>query len=123
MSLQLSEPQNWESLPQTAEIRLGPGFHTPILHLIQRGTRLQVVGRTGDWLKLQLRNGSTGWIYHSLAQPERELVDKPQTVLRGSKGISEPLSAQLNTTKRVSSRGEVFPSMQNSSEVALVYPD
>jgi len=77
ISLQLSEAQTWESLPQTAEIRLGPGFHTPILHLIGRGTRLQVVGRNGDWLKLELRNGSTGWIYHSLAQPEREHVRKP----------------------------------------------
>jgi SH3-like domain-containing protein len=44
-----------------------------------------VVGKKGTWLKLQLKNGRTGWIYHSLAKPERELLDKPQTVLRGSK--------------------------------------
>ncbi|MBW2722534.1 MAG: AAA family ATPase, partial [Deltaproteobacteria bacterium] len=67
ISLQAGETQTWESLPHTAEIRSGPSVHTPALQLIRRGTRLQVVGKEGDWLRLQLGNGSTGWIYHSLA--------------------------------------------------------
>ena len=121
--LQLTEAQTWESLPETAEVRLGPGFHTPILQLIRRGTQLQVVGRKGDWLKLQLRNGRTGWIYHSLAQPERELVEKPLNVLRGSEVIIEPFSVKKNVMQNSNSADEVVSSMQNGSEVALVYPD
>jgi len=81
------------------------------------------VGRNGYWLKIQLRNGSTGWIYHSLAQPERELVENPLTVLRGSKGITEPFSVRTNLMQNSSVAEEFLSSMQNGSEVALVYPD
>jgi len=120
--LQLSEPQTWESLPETAEIRLGPGFHTPILQLIRRGTQLQVVGRKGDWLKLELRNGSTGWIYHNLAQPEREHVKKPLTVLKESKGTSGRASAQRNMIKKASSAEEVRSPRQNLAETYISLP-
>jgi capsular exopolysaccharide synthesis family protein len=120
--LQLGEPQIWESLPQTAETRLGPGFHTPLLQLIRRGTRLQVVGKKGDWLKLQLRNGSTGWIYHSLAQPEREHVRKPLTALKGSKGTAGAIAAQPNMIKKPSSAEEVRSLRQKGAETYVSLP-
>jgi SH3-like domain-containing protein len=114
---------SYTSLPRVARIRSGPTIHAPVLQLILRGTRLQVVGKKGAWLKLQLRNGSTGWIYHSLAQPEREPVKKPLTVLKETRGTSEPFSAQSDVIKESSSAAEVFFSMQNGSEVALFYPE
>jgi hypothetical protein len=79
------------------------------------------VGKQGDWLKLQLRNGSTGWIHHSLAQPEIEPEIEPLPVLKGSNGTSEPLTVQPNMTKKARSAGEILSSMQNGSEVALFY--
>jgi len=82
-----------------------------------------VVGKKGAWLKLQLRNGSTGWIYHSLAQPQRQPVEKPLSVLKGSNETTEPFSAQSDVIKESSSAAEVFSSMQNGSEVALFYPE
>jgi uncharacterized protein YgiM (DUF1202 family) len=115
--------QSYTSLPKVARIRSGPTIHSPVLHLIRRGTRLQVVGKKGAWLKLRLKNGSSGWIYHSLAQPEREPVKKPFTVLEGSKGTLEPYSVQPKMTKKARSAGEVLFSMQNGSEVALFYPE
>jgi len=115
--------ETYVSLPKVAKIRSGPSIHAPELQLIQRGTRLQVVGRKGTWLKLQLRNGSTGWIYHSLAQPERELLEKPLTVLRGSKVITEPFSVKTNVMQNSNSADDVHTQMQNGSEVALVYPE
>ena len=114
--LQRNEPQTWESLPHTAEIRLGPSVHTPALQLIRRGTRLQVVGKKGDWLKLQLSNGSTGWIYHSLVQPQRQRAEKPLNVVKGSHGTSEPLSAQTNVIKQANSAGEVLSAMQRRAQ-------
>jgi hypothetical protein len=81
------------------------------------------VGKQGDWLKLQLRNGSTGWIHHSLAQPEIEPEIEPLPVLKGSNGTSEPFSAQPNITKKASLPGEVLFSMENGSEVAQFYPE
>jgi capsular exopolysaccharide synthesis family protein len=115
--------QSYTSLPKVARIRSGPTIHSPVLHLIRRGTRLQVVGKKGNWLRLQLRNGSTGWIYHSLAQPEREPVKKPFRVLEGLNGNPEPSSVQPKMTKKAILAEEVIPAMENGSEVALSYPD
>jgi len=116
ISLERGEAQTWESLPHTAEIRRGPNIHSPVLQLIRRGTRLQVVGKQGDWLRLQLKNGNTGWIYHSWAQPQREPGEKPLTIGKGSNGSSEPLAAQPNVIKRSSSAGEVHSSMQRPAQ-------
>jgi uncharacterized protein YgiM (DUF1202 family) len=60
-----------------AKIRSGPDMDTAVLQRIAQGTRLKVVGREGDWLKLQLRNGSTGWIFHSLAQSVARMPQQP----------------------------------------------
>jgi SH3-like domain-containing protein len=81
------------------------------------------VGKKGAWLQLKLKNGSTGWIYHSLAQPEREHVKKPFRVLEGLNGNPEPYFVQPNMTKKAISAEEVLPAMENGSEVALSYPD
>jgi SH3-like domain-containing protein len=115
--------QSYTSLPKVARIRSGPTIHAPVLQLIRRGTPLLVVGKKGAWLKLRLKNGSTGWIYHSLVQPEREPVKEPLTVLKGSKGTSEPFFVQPNMTKKARSAEEVLTSMENGSEVALFYPE
>jgi tyrosine-protein kinase Etk/Wzc len=115
--------QSYTSLPKVARIRSGPTIHAPVLQLIRRGTRLQVVGKKGAWLKLRLRNGSAGWIYHSLAQPEQKPVEEPLTVLKGSKGTSEPFFVQPNMTKKARPAGEVLTTMENGSEVALFYPE
>ena len=94
-----------------------------MIHLIRRGTRLQVVGKKGAWLELRLENGSSGWIYHSLAQPGRVPVKKPLPVLKGSKGTSKPLAVQPIMTEKAPSAEEVLPVMENGSEVALFYPE
>jgi len=122
ISIKPSETQTWESLPHTAEIRLGPNIHSPVIQLIRKGTRLQVVGKQGDWLRLQLRNGNTGWIYHSLAQLQREPVEKPLTIIKGSNGTSEPLAAQANVIKKSSSTGEVLSSMQRRAQTYTSLP-
>jgi N-acetylmuramoyl-L-alanine amidase len=116
VSLQGNEIQTWESLPHTAEIRLGPNIDSPVIQLIRRGTRLQVVGKQGDWLRLQLKNGNTGWIYHSFAQPQRELVEKPLTIGKGSNGASEPLAAQPKVIKKSSSAGEIKSSIRRRAQ-------
>jgi uncharacterized protein YgiM (DUF1202 family) len=115
--------ETYTSLPKVARIRSQPSIHTPVLHRVRRGTRLQVVGRKGGWLKIQLRNGSTGWIYHSLVQPEQKPVDKPYSVPKETKGTSERHSAQADMKTKSSSLEEVLSSMQNGSEAALFYPE
>jgi N-acetylmuramoyl-L-alanine amidase len=63
-----------EVLPAVARVRSEPDIHSPIVQRIGKGTRLQVVGADGEWLKVELINGSSGWIYHSLV---RRIEHKP----------------------------------------------
>jgi hypothetical protein len=77
ISLPQIDIQIFESLPPMAKIRSGPDMDTAVLQRVAQGTRLKVVGREGDWLKLQLRNGSTGWIFHSLAQSVARMPQQP----------------------------------------------
>jgi hypothetical protein len=77
VGLPQTDMQIFESLPPMAKIRSGPDMESAVLQRIAQGTQLKVVGREGDWLKLQLRNGSTGWIFHSLAQNVAYLPQQP----------------------------------------------
>jgi SH3-like domain-containing protein len=123
LSSKQSQAESYTSLPKVARIRSEPSIHSSVLQLIRRGTRLHVVGKNGAWFKLRLKNESTGWIYHSLAKPEREPVKKPLPVLKGSNGTPEPYSVQPEMTKKAPSAEEVLPLMENGSEVALFYPE
>jgi hypothetical protein len=77
VGLPQTDIQIFESLPPIAKIRSGPDMDTAVLQRIPQGTQLKVVEREGDWLKLQLRNGSTGWIFHSLAQSVARMSQQP----------------------------------------------
>jgi succinoglycan biosynthesis transport protein ExoP len=109
--------QIFESLPPIAKIRSGPDMDTAVLQRISQGTRLRVVGREGNWLKLQLRNGSTGWIFHSLAQSvdlSHESSEAQQSVkMQASVLSSEPeqtLQEPVNTAKEMESESESITS-------------
>jgi capsular exopolysaccharide synthesis family protein len=75
-----------QSLPAIARVRVRPDIQAPVLERIPQGTRLRVVGIDGDWLKLNLRNGDSGWIYHRLVQ--------------GVDPTPQPPPAQLTTESR-----------------------
>jgi capsular exopolysaccharide synthesis family protein len=85
-----SKAQIYESLPLAARIRSRPDINAPILQNLPQGTRLSVLGREGDWLKLKLKSGSIGWIYHSLVQ-EVDLTPEPPAsqVATGFSAVSE----------------------------------
>jgi capsular exopolysaccharide synthesis family protein len=109
--------QIFESLPPIAKIRSGPDIDTAVLQRITQGTQLKVVGREGDWLKLQLRNGSTGWILHSLAQSVdllHESSKAPQAIeIQPSVRSSEPeqsLEEQVNISKEMESQSDPIAS-------------
>jgi N-acetylmuramoyl-L-alanine amidase len=117
VGLPQTDIQIFESLPPMAKIRSGPDTDTEVLQRISQGTRLKVVGRAGDWLRLKLRNGSTGWIFHSLAQSvnlSHESSKAPQSVeMQASVQSSEPeqtLQEPVNITKEMESKSDLIAS-------------
>lgn len=43
-------------------IRAGPGTQYKVLDQIDKGTSYQVLGRSGDWYKISLPGGGSGWV-------------------------------------------------------------
>jgi general secretion pathway protein A len=66
-----SRAETYVSLPPLAKIRSKPDLSSPILQRISQGTIVQVVAQAEDWLQLELKGGTSGWIYHSLLRPEK----------------------------------------------------
>jgi len=77
---------------RTAKVRSTPKAWAPMLAVVKYGDSLQVVSKEAGWLKIALKNGSTGYLHESAV-----------------------------TTQRIvfASRNEGMPSFTNSSEVVL----
>jgi uncharacterized protein YgiM (DUF1202 family) len=50
-----------------ANIRSGPGTNYSTVQSVTSGAKLPVIETSGDWLRVSLHNGNTGWISRSLA--------------------------------------------------------
>lgn len=49
----------------TANLRSGPDIARPQVGRAQPGTRLQAVGRLGEWFEVETKGGRTAWIHRS----------------------------------------------------------
>lgn len=61
------------NLASVANIRSSPDINSRIVIRIHRGKEINVIGKTGEWLMLELGDGAIGWIHQSLAC-KKELI-------------------------------------------------
>lgn len=59
-------PRTVTTRPELSNIRSSPEDHAAIQMRVKSETPLQVTGEKGVWLRLQLRDGSEGWIHRAL---------------------------------------------------------
>lgn len=53
---------------EKANLRSGPGTSYGVTRTLNRGERLQAIGKQGEWIQVQLPNGQIGWIHSSLVR-------------------------------------------------------
>lgn len=53
-------------------VRSGPGLETDIVCRLQQGDVVNVRDQTGEWLKVQLADEQTGWVYQQFVQIKME---------------------------------------------------
>lgn len=53
---------------ERANLRNGPGTNYAVTKTLNRGERLQAIGKQGEWIQVQLPNGQIGWIHSSLVR-------------------------------------------------------
>ncbi len=54
------------SIKNKCNVRSGPGEKNSIVFIVEKGVPLKVIGKKGNWLKVEYMDGDRGWIYKSL---------------------------------------------------------
>ena len=52
----------------TLNMRSGPATTYTILHVLWRGNQVRVIDESGNWYRIELSDGVTGWVYRSYLQ-------------------------------------------------------
>jgi LysM repeat protein len=51
-------------------IRTAPSTDAKRITIVDRWTKVQVLGRQGDWSRIRLQSGTTGWVLSQVPQPD-----------------------------------------------------
>lgn len=54
------------SAEKSANIRSGAGMNYPVIGWAMKGDKLEVLGESGKWTHVQLKNGKEGYVYTTL---------------------------------------------------------
>ena len=69
-------------------VRSGPGTGFTVLHVLWQGNRVTVTGQSGDWYRLRLADGRTGWVSKNYLRPENDSSQqKRDTVVSTAKSL------------------------------------
>lgn len=71
---------------QTTALRSEPKFYAPVITTLKAGAQLTQVAAQGDWFKVQIAGGQTGWVHKSA-------VDTKKFNLMASGGAKSQASA------------------------------
>lgn len=58
-------PKSFVVTGEKVNLRNGPGTNYAVTKTLNRGERLQAIGKQGEWIQVQLPNGQIGWIHSS----------------------------------------------------------
>lgn len=53
---------------KNANVRSEPDLKSKIMATLKKGTKVEKIGQTGDWVHVKLSSGKTGWIFHELVK-------------------------------------------------------
>ncbi len=56
---------------QTTALRSEPKFYAPVITTLKAGTQLTQLQAQGDWLKVQVAGGQTGWVHKSAVETKK----------------------------------------------------
>jgi len=69
-------------------VRTGPSTAYSIMHLLWKGNRVKIIGKTGNWYLIRLSDGRTGWVSGSYIVLEGESAqEKINTLIATAKSF------------------------------------
>lgn len=67
-------------------VRSGPSTTYSIIHILWQGNKVKVIGQSGDWYRIQLSDGRTGWVSKLYLQLDSR-QQKVDTVIATAKSL------------------------------------
>ncbi|MDF1578339.1 MAG: SH3 domain-containing protein [Desulfurivibrionaceae bacterium] len=93
---------------ENVNMRSGPGSNYSVLWELGRGFPLKILGRKGDWVKVEDFEGDSGWIYGKLVAKNPHLIVKKKRInVRSGPGRNYRLVGKANY-------GVVFQTIEHS---------
>ena len=80
-------------------IRTAPSTDAKRITLVDRWTKVQVLGRQGDWSRIRLQSGTTGWVLAKYLSPTQPPQTR-QVATRSSARKPAPRTAQASRPER-----------------------
>ena len=92
----LGAPVNTRYVPVSADVanlRSGPGISYGRVSKLKQGQTVQLLGRDGEWYKIQTKSGQTGWLHGDLVNVSESTSKSLMTVK-----AAQPAKARVGTT-------------------------
>jgi cell wall-associated NlpC family hydrolase len=86
-------------------IRTAPSTDAKRLTIVDRWTKVQVLGRQGDWSRIRLQSGVVGWVLSKYLSPTMP----PQSQKQVAKRTSERKTSERTARASASRRGQTKP--------------
>jgi cell wall-associated NlpC family hydrolase len=86
-------------------IRSAPSTDAKRLTIVDRWTKVQVLGRQGDWSRIRLQSGAIGWVLSKYLSPTKP----PQSQKQVAKRTSERKTSERTARASASRRGQTKP--------------
>lgn len=96
----------------TAKLRSGPGTQHKAVALLDEGRSARVVARAGEWAKIRLASGRTGWVRRDLIEVSRKATrdpDAPRTTASSGSSRRSRLSGRAAAAKRIAAARKKAP--------------
>ncbi|MFN4032129.1 MAG: NlpC/P60 family protein [Fimbriimonadales bacterium] len=93
-------------------IRSAPTTNARRITIVDRWTKAQVLGRQGDWSRIRLQDGRTGWVLSQYLSPTKP----PRAQSTARRGAPRPQSAR----SRQLSRMQAAPSVESGKAPGVV---
>ncbi|HEX6291667.1 MAG TPA: SH3 domain-containing protein [Herpetosiphonaceae bacterium] len=93
----LAAPVNTRYAPvavDVANLRSGPGIKYNRIGKLTEGQTVRLLGRNGEWYKIETKNGTTGWLHGELVNVSSAAANSLMTV----KASAVPAKARVGTT-------------------------
>ncbi len=97
-------------------IRRSASTNSKRITLVDRGTKVQILARQGEWRRVRLSNGRVGWVHASFLSP----TAPPKNSQAASNPRKPSAQAQASARRRQPSRSELLAELAEGEAPALI---